>query len=204
MSMILNSSLQDVEKWKNYEQVLRRYLFNVQKPSISVKEEKNLSEPMSLSTDKIISSVPTKFKNKAQRFMDFLSNGVAPNRISWDEKGVNSIDNQPIENTNIVDILNDIMRPRKNFHPEGKHQIAEVLKDLSVPQEFIGNEFYNRLNKQKLPSSTPKHVNKTTFMSANESSMNDSFEESTNSRGKNKSQNHSKSQNGRGWLRIHM
>ena len=36
MSMILNSSLQDVEKWKNYEQVLRRYLFILQKPSISV------------------------------------------------------------------------------------------------------------------------------------------------------------------------
>ena len=81
--------------------------------------------------------------------MNFLSSGNGRDRISQDNKGVISIDNQKIENSNIVDTLNDVMRPRKNFHVDGKHKVAEVLKDLSALQEFIGNEFYNRLKKKR-------------------------------------------------------
>ena len=203
MSSILNSTLPDDEKWRSYEQVLRRYLFNVQKPTVSAQEEKSpldSSDTLTQPLESIISSVPSKFKNKAKMFMEFLTSGAGRGRISWDNKGVISIDDQPIENSNIVDILNDVMRPRKNFHAEGKHKVAAVLKDLSVPQEFIGNEFYNRLKTQNLPTSTPKNLHKTFYTSANESSISNAFEESTGSQSKNKSKN----QSGRGWVRIQM
>ena len=131
--------------------------------------------------------------------MGFLTSDEAANRISWDGKGLISIDNEPIENSNIIDVVNDFMRVRKNFYSVGKHEIAKVLKELGIPQEYVGNEFYYKINKnQKLSSSTPKSLYKSVFNSVDESSINNTFEESGSSKSKNKSQT------GQGWQTIHI
>ena len=42
--------------------------------------------------------------------------------------------------TNIVDIVNDVVRPRtKNHQPKGWDLVAQGIKDTNVPLELIGN-----------------------------------------------------------------
>ena len=88
MSRILNLPVADEEKWKNFSQVLARYLFNVQKPT-TLHQSTKPPESEVLPVERVISSIPPKYKNKGQQFVDFL---LQDKRVTWDGKGVVSLD----------------------------------------------------------------------------------------------------------------
>ena len=48
-----------------------------------------------------------------------------------------------IPETNIVDLVNDSLRQRKNFNPEGWELFSKALDHLNVPEGIARNE--NRL-----------------------------------------------------------
>ena len=48
-----------------------------------------------------------------------------------------------VPSTNIVDLVNDSLRQRKNFNPAGWELFSKVLGDLNVPEGIVRNE--NRL-----------------------------------------------------------
>ena len=48
-----------------------------------------------------------------------------------------------IPGTNIVDLVNDSQRQRKNFNPEGWELFSKALGHLNVPEGIVRNE--NRL-----------------------------------------------------------
>ena len=48
-----------------------------------------------------------------------------------------------IPGTNIVDLVNDSLRQRKNFNPEGWELFSKALGHLNVPEGIVRNE--NRL-----------------------------------------------------------
>src|SRR5699024_4982239 len=51
-----------------------------------------------------------------------------------------SINNQPVDGTNIIDLINDVLRYRKNApEPNGWESLAEVMKSINIPFEVIGN-----------------------------------------------------------------
>lgn len=141
MKKILDSETYNTEgdKYKHFLQFLQRYLFHVDDEKRSNIEKIN-TEMQGLEDNYILSSIPKLFQNKTKLLLNHLKNNS--DRISWNEKGVVTIDNVKINNSNIIDILNDVARSRKNVRAIGREQFAELLSSTETPQEFIGNVEY--------------------------------------------------------------
>ena len=71
------------------------------------------------------------------------------NKISWEDDGTVVIDNEKIPGSNIVDLVNDLLRPLKRNEPIGWENFAKALKDIKIPLTYIGNPkrtaFINKL-----------------------------------------------------------
>lgn len=151
MNDILKSSLDDREKWKQYQQVLQRFLYYSQesrKPiSLTLKEDPSLIEdgeknmkgnatvsPMEI--ENILHTMPATARKRAELLCQRLQESSS---FNWNTNGEVSINNEVIPGTNIVDLINDAVRNRKYTNPKGWEQFARVLHDLHVPQEFINN-----------------------------------------------------------------
>ena len=59
--------------------------------------------------------------------------------MHWNERGEFIHDIQVIKGSNIVELVNDIMRHRKDFHPQGWQEFAHALHQGNVPQDLVGN-----------------------------------------------------------------
>lgn len=142
MSKILRSSQSDDrEKWRMYHHALQRYLFFADEarktPITPATTDKGLPD------DKIIATVPQRYRRKAEILIHHLH--TAAPRITWDQQGVISIDGLQIQSSNIIDLVNDAMRSRKNIKPSGRLQFMRVLRSINTPREFIGNtELWNQ------------------------------------------------------------
>ena len=44
-----------------------------------------------------------------------------------------------IPNSNIVDLVNDIMQKRKGFNPEHSNTFAKALAKINVPRDYLKN-----------------------------------------------------------------
>ena len=60
--------------------------------------------------------------------------------MHWNERGEFSHKGQVIKGSNIVDLVNDIVRHRKDFHPHGWQEFARALRRGNVLQDLIGNQ----------------------------------------------------------------
>lgn len=156
MNNVLNSKIADNDKWLEYNQVLQRYLhfigknrqpLNIRLHDISSStpsaktftEEKVVKSEVKherLPEDEILSTVPQKYRKKADNFIRLLNKS---GDLAWDTKGVVSIKGEIIPQSNIVDLLNDALRARKTSNPHGWEQFAGVIKEINVPHELIGN-----------------------------------------------------------------
>ena len=47
---------------------------------------------------------------------------------------------KPVAGSNIIDLVNDVLRQRKDTEPRGWEHFAEVLRDMNVPQDFVGSK----------------------------------------------------------------
>jgi hypothetical protein len=90
----------------------------------------------------------------------------APNRISWDKSGVVSIDNNLVPGSNIIDLVNEVVRKRSTSkNPIGLQNFKLFLQEINIPKELIsfqfgsGNTFYNKkkLNQYKAVASNKIH-----------------------------------------------
>lgn len=122
----------------------------------SVKEvrgEENKNEPPNsfYTTNHILSLIPKTYTKKGELLLNLIS--VHKNKIIWDETGTIFIDNKKIAGSNIVDLVNDSLRPLKKSEPIGWETFVEALKDIKVPLTYIGNpkrqEFITRLQSKK-------------------------------------------------------
>ena len=59
--------------------------------------------------------------------------------MSWDEDGTVRLYGKPIQGSNIIDLVNDVVRQRKGSEPTGWQPFAEGLRELNIPQDVIGN-----------------------------------------------------------------
>ena len=60
--------------------------------------------------------------------------------MKWNERGEFEYRGQLIKNSNLTDLVNDVLRKRKKASdPLGWETFAEVLQRSNVPQELIGN-----------------------------------------------------------------
>ena len=138
-------ALNDHDKWQIYRQILQKYLHKLparpaEKKKIQPKkdEDKNV---IPISDDKILETVPNKFKNKAKKLLDFAK---SVGNIEWDDKGLVKVNGQQIKDGNITDLINDAVRHRKNFTAHGRQQFSSVMRQAGLPHEFVGNNQFWR------------------------------------------------------------
>lgn len=112
----------------------------------SIKSEENDTNPLYTPTQ-ILSLMPKTYNTEGQLLLYLV--WANKSKIHWDNEGIVIIDNEKIPGSNIVDLINDSLRPLKRSDPIGLDRFAKALKDIKVPVTYIGNtkrrEFINEL-----------------------------------------------------------
>ena len=164
-SILEDQSDEDIyTKAKKYQQMLNRYILLTEKYKNKTEKEEVVKNknPETSSTNKniqidlkskVLESIPKNLRSKASGLIDYINH--APN-INWDQNLQLIVDGQIIEGSNVIDLLHDIVRNRKNQikKPEGWDSFASALKQQNVPKEFIGNstrmQWMDQFKKKKL------------------------------------------------------
>jgi hypothetical protein len=151
--------LSDAEKWTRYKQALSRYLFftegarkpmgmpiinelgpmleeDVESPSEKQPTDPHKAESLRLLKEHTLLAMPRAKRKVSELLYDTLARA---NNISWDETGSVSMNGQKIPGSSIIDLISDTVRNRKDTNPVGWQQFADILTDLNIPQEYIGN-----------------------------------------------------------------
>ena len=108
-------------------------------------------------TDKqIIDSVSKTMRNRAKLLIQKLKDH--PDVISWNDNGQLVLEGSIVRNSNIVDLVNDVMRKRKGFNPEHSNTFAKVLPKINVPEDYLRNpdridsiRWYRRVQDSQAP-----------------------------------------------------
>ena len=118
--------------------------------------ESDTFEQLSATDKQVIDSAPKTMQNRAKLLSQKLKDH--PDVISWNDNGQLVLDRSTIPNSNIVDLVNDIMRKRKGFNPEHSSTFAKALPKISVPEDYVRNPdridsicWYHRLQDSQAP-----------------------------------------------------
>jgi hypothetical protein len=57
--------------------------------------------------------------------------------IAWSEKGELKYKGETVRGSNVVDLVNDVLRKRKYFNLQGWETFGETLVEANVPQDLI-------------------------------------------------------------------
>lgn len=125
--------LDDEEKVRQYNQILLRYLeyHNHLKLPTSTPS----SSPKSV-RDEILQTVPKTMRQKAEAILERISN---QSNMGWNDRGEFVHNGEVVQGSNIVDLVNDMLRHRKTFQPRGWQDFARALRQSNVPLDLVGN-----------------------------------------------------------------
>lgn len=150
------------DKISQYHQDLQRFLEIQEKkkqyiPTVKIHEEKTprptsqeddtsneeshepgVVEKRHLSDDEILESVPKNSRTLARSMINRLK--ANREHISWNDKGVTTINGHPVPGSNIIDLVNDQLRSRKDFDPKGWELFTESLDKINMPKYLMRNE----------------------------------------------------------------
>ena len=101
----------------------------------------------------IVDSVPKSLKPKALRLMKRLRNN--PN-IQWNDRGELIIKGSAIPGSNMMDLVHDVLRKRKQSDPVGWQPFAKHLKHINIPMELVGNVDRRQYMQQTTHGSSPR------------------------------------------------
>ena len=99
--------------------------------------ESDTSQQLSVTNKQIIDSVPKMVQNRAKLLIQKLKDHS--DVISWNDNGQLVLDGSTIPNSNIVDLVNDVMRKRKGFNLEHSSTFAKALAKINVPEDYVRN-----------------------------------------------------------------
>ena len=133
------------ERLKLYDQSFTRYLnvhddyrprpvvsrVSTSPPAVIETETKNAIE------EEILQSVPKTMKTKPELLVRKMK--ANPN-IAWSDKGELTNRGETVRGGNVVDFVNDVLRKRKYFNPQGWESFGEALREANVPQDLIYHE----------------------------------------------------------------
>ena len=152
-SILDQKDLNDGDKVKLYNQVLQRYnhlsdrrdkqptrvvVVNDDATTETATPEKPAvapatAAPSAVEAD-IADSVPKTMKVKVKKLIDRLKT-----QLSWTDRGELLHDGTPVPGSNMVDLVNDVLRKRRKSDPVGWQAFAQQLKRINLPMELIGN-----------------------------------------------------------------
>ena len=114
------------------------------------------SQQLNATDKQIIDSVPKTMQNRAKLLIQKLKDHS--DIISWNDNGQLVLEGSIIRNSNIVDLVNAVMRKRKGFNPEHSHTFAKVLAKINVPEDYLRNpdridsiRWYRRVQDSQAP-----------------------------------------------------
>ena len=155
MATMYAQQLQRVKQLKN--QVFRSELSPVQmvtqtkRTMILESDSVTPSQQLNASDKQIIDSVPKTMQNHAKLLIQKLKNHS--DVISWNDHGQLVLDN-----SNIVDLVNDVMRKRKDFNSDHSNTFAKALAKINVPDDLVKDpdqidsiHWYCRLQDSQVP-----------------------------------------------------
>ena len=152
-SILDRKDLNDGDKVKLYNQVLQQYnhlsdqrgkqptrvvVVNDDATTATATPEKPAVAPATsahtgVEAD-IVDSVPKTMKVKAKKLMDRLQT-----QLSWTDRGELLHDGTPVPGSNMVDLVNDVLRKRRKSDPVGWQALAQQLKRINLPMELVCN-----------------------------------------------------------------
>lgn len=125
---ILYSEEDDYSKAKRYASVLRRYRAFDEEPVPRVSNIQTLEE-------NVLKSTPANLQYKAKRVLTQLGKDKD---VDFTEDGKLVYKQTPVGESNILDIISDILQKKPSFAKGGK-EIAASLKSTKTPEELISN-----------------------------------------------------------------
>ena len=81
----------------------------------------------------VVDTVPKTRQAKARRLMEHLKRDIA-----WTARGELIHESVPVVGSNVVDLVNDLLRKRKT-DPTGWQPFARQLRAINLPMELVGN-----------------------------------------------------------------
>ena len=126
---------------KRFEQYKDRPLGKVQltsagKPISSTSPSESLEDESGVVRE-VIASVPISLRNKAGRLLQRLKSNP---QVKWNELGELEYDGRVIKQSNLTDLVNDVLRKRRQTpDPLGWDVFADALRQVNVAQDLIGN-----------------------------------------------------------------
>ena len=141
--------IDEQEKVKQYNQILRRYVTYDGKANqpveVRITQQTAQGSNPSVAGDgkessldrNILETVPSTMQRRAKLILDKIRQN---SDMSWDSRGQLTIGEKPVKDTNITDLLNDVLRKRKRPHPTGWEAFAKGLREANVPRELVGNK----------------------------------------------------------------
>ena len=81
----------------------------------------------------VVDTVPKTMQGKARRLMEHLKRDIA-----WTVRGELIHEGVPVAGSNVVDLVNDLLRKRKT-DPTGWQPFARQFRAMNLPMELVGN-----------------------------------------------------------------
>ena len=141
-NILANSTMDEYTKAQQYNQALQRYLTlsdkyrerplgKVSTPELPTTENHTRLKPT------LYQTLPPTLRSKGAALLNHLES--IP-EIKWDNKQQLVVDDKPIPKSNVVDLIDDLVRDRKTTKPPpGWSELATVLKQVNTPRALIGN-----------------------------------------------------------------
>ena len=136
-TILEREDLSEDERLKLYDQSFTRYLnvYDDYRPSpVAIAPEPVKQD---LIDNEILESVPKTMKAKVQLTLKKMKR--SPD-ISWNEKEELKYKGETVQESNVVELVNDVLSKRKYFNPQGWETFGEALREANVPQYLIGHE----------------------------------------------------------------
>lgn len=138
MKTVLDKSdLDDETKASAYSQVLSKYLSArgqyarpIPVPIIDV------PSPSATSTELLLDAIPKNYMKKAQVLVDHIRK--SPD-IGWNERKELVLEGKTVANSNIIDLVDDLVRPKAKRDPRGIEDFVHALKKDNIPETLINN-----------------------------------------------------------------
>jgi hypothetical protein len=160
--VLKRKDISDQDKWRLYEQILQKFVMSAQqlKQPIRIslydvesdRKDVDNGEVDGTSNDNFNVNIPGEILlsneilqsmgsnkvliRKAKTLLDMLERS---NLIHWNERGEISVHGQLVPGTNIVDLVNDVLKSRKMNPPIGWEPFTHVLYEMNIPREYVGN-----------------------------------------------------------------
>ena len=147
--------LKRLEQYK--DRPLGRVQISQDVASSSSKEPPAGGEAESEETDPVVrdvvGSVPKSLRDKASQLLQRLKRNPD---VDWNERGEFKYRGHLLKNSNLTDLVNDVLRQRKRrSEPLGWETFAQVLQNLNIPQDLIANQSIWRYIRKRDLLSTP-------------------------------------------------